>query len=668
MCGITGWINLKQSDSNHDAEAVLHSMCERIVHRGPDSEGLWLDDRVALGMRRLSIIDLKTGDQPVFNCDRSVVVMMNGELYNYREVRAELEKKGHKFTTRSDTEILPHLYEEYGEGLLDHINGMYAFSLWDTRAKKLIIARDRFGEKPLYYGVFDGKLMWASEPKAMLAHPSVKPELDLNALRHYISFDYVPAPMSIYQGIQKLPAAHVLAVENGEVKARRYWDLNWSADTPVRMSVASTRRDPNGQVSIAGGTGDADKSVRAPSEELKDLLSDAVRMRLVSDVPLGILLSGGIDSSTVAAFAVQHATERVKTFSIGFEEDSFDESKYARRVANHLNTEHYEDRLSAEKAGDLISEIGKWLDEPMSDGSLIPTYLLARFVRKHVTVALGGDGGDELFAGYPMYYGHKVAARYLALPAIIRSGLIEPLVNALPVSTKNLSFEYKAKRFVRASKYDEVARHHSWFGSFSLDQHEQLFTNDVLEHTDADVYRGVRELVGGSDAKNIIEQMQYADINYYLAEDILTKVDRAAMAVSLETRAPFLDPRIGQFAASIPVEYKLKGKSGKVILKEAMKEILPHDILHRPKKGFGIPIAEWLKGRLNPLMREMLSPDRLKKQGLFNAEYVQKLIYEHESAAASHHKELWTLLVFQIWTDNFVPNGLSSCFSSFPIS
>jgi asparagine synthase (glutamine-hydrolysing) len=450
--------------------------------------------------------------------------------------------------------------------------------------------------------------------------------------------------MSIFKGIHKLPAAHVLTVENGDVTMRRYWDISWS---PTNFSLSNK----------ANGSGaTSDLSLTDSAGQLRNLLSDAVGMRLVSDVPLGILLSGGIDSSTVAAFAVLHATERVKTFSIGFEEDSFDESKYARKVAKHLNTEHYEDKLSATTAGDLISEIGKWLDEPMSDGSLIPTYLLSQFVRKHVTVALGGDGGDELFAGYPMYYAHTVAAKYKAIPAFIRSGLIEPVVNALPVSTNNMSFDYKAKRFVRAAKFDDVERHHSWFGSFSIDQHERLFSKDVLAQTDADIYREVRELVGRSDAKNVIEQMQYADINYYLAEDILTKVDRAAMSVSLETRAPFLDPRVGQFAASIPVEYKLKGKSGKAILKEAMKDLLPHDILHRPKKGFGIPIAEWLKGRLNPLMHEMLDSKRLREQGLFDPDYVQKLIDEHDSGKASHHKYLWTLLVFQLWMDNFGPH------------
>ena len=639
MCGITGWINLRKTNTP-DTDAVLHQMCERIVHRGPNSEGIWADDTAALGMRRLSIIDLQTGDQPVFSCDRSVVVMMNGELYNYREVRAGLEEKGHRFTTKSDTEILPHLYEEYGEDLVDHLNGMYAFSLWDTSAKKLIIARDRFGEKPLYYGVFDGKLVWASEPKSILAHPAVNAELDLNALRHYVSFDYVPAPMSIYKGISKLPPAHILTVENGEVKVRRYWDISFI--DPVKLAVSDRERRSK-TVGLTEGAG-----------ELRDLLSDAVRMRLVADVPLGILLSGGIDSSTVAAFAVRHASEKVKTFSIGFEEDSFDESKYARAVAKHLGTEHHEDILSAEKAGDLISDIAEWLDEPLADGSLIPTFLLSGFVRKHVTVALGGDGGDELFAGYPMYYAHKVAARYLAVPSFIRRGLIEPAVNALPVSTRNLSFDYKAKRFVRAMGYDETARHHSWFGSFAAGQHERLFSRNVLERTDADIYKGIREIVGRSDAKNVIERMQYADINFYLAEDILTKVDRAAMAVSLETRAPFLDPRIGQFAASIPVEYKLKGKSGKFILKEAMKEMLPQEILHRPKKGFGIPIAEWLKGRLNPLLHDMLAEKRIAEQGLFEPAFVAKLIREHETGAASHHKELWNLLVFQLWYDKFL--------------
>lgn len=625
MCGITGWINLDPANSKSHSEDVLHAMCETIVHRGPDSEGLWMDDTAALGMRRLSIIDLHTGDQPVFNADRTVIAMQNGELYNYREVRVELEKKGHKFTTQSDTEIIPHLYDEYGEDLVDHLNGMFAIALWDSRKKKLILARDRFGEKPLYYGAFGGKLLYASEPKAILAHPAVHAELDPEALRRYLSYDYIPAPRSIYKGIAKLPAGHILTVEKGVIKTRCYWYLSFSK---------------NGHK----------PTIDEAAADLRGLLSDAVRMRLVSDVPLGILLSGGVDSSTVAAFAVRHATDKVKTFSIGFEEDSFDESKYARQVSEHLGTEHYEAKLSVETAADLISDIGDWLDEPLSDGSLIPTYMLARFVRKHVTVALGGDGGDELFAGYPTYYGHKVAAAYQVVPPLIRSAFIEPVVRRLPVSTRNLSFEFRAKRFVRSSSFDPIERHHSWFGSFTRAEQARLLTGDQ----NGDIYAEARDMLAASDARNTIEQMQLLDINFYMAEDILTKVDRAAMSVSLETRAPFLDPRIGQFAASLPVDYKLRGRQGKYILKRAMTGMLPDNILHRSKKGFGIPIAEWLKGRLNPLMHDMLAERRLKEQGLFNPTYVSQLIAEHETGRASNHKQLWTLLVFQLWYDRFL--------------
>jgi asparagine synthase (glutamine-hydrolysing) len=629
MCGITGWANLDaNTPSQTGDEAVLHSMCEAIRHRGPDSEGLWTDAGVALGMRRLSIIDLHTGDQPVFNTDRSVIVMMNGELYNYREVRADLQKRGYEFRTNSDTEILPHLYDEYGDAMLEHVSGMFAFALWDTKKKRLLIARDRFGEKPLYYGTFGGKLIYGSEVKSLLTHPDVTRELNLDALRSFLSFDYVPAPNSIYQGIKKLPAAHKLVLENGEINIKRYWSLSFKkpAETPT---------------------------IREAAEHLRDLLSDAVRRQLVSDVPLGILLSGGVDSSTVAAFAVRHATETVKTFSIGFEEDSFDESKFAREVSRHLGTEHYEDRLSVDTAAELIGDIGRWLDEPLSDGSLLPTFLLASFVRRHVTVALGGDGGDEIFAGYPMYYGHKVAQMYGRVPAFLRKGVIEPVVNSLPVSSKNLSLDYKAKRFVRAANYDPVTRHHSWFGSFAIDQQQQLLSDDVLAHTSSDIYRDAKELLETCDATNRIEQMQFLDMNFYMAEDILTKVDRAAMAVSLETRAPFLDPRVAEYAASLPPEYKLHGSRGKYILKEAVKDLLPRTILQRPKKGFGIPIAQWLRGRLNPLMNDMLAPQRLQQQGLFDNAYVQKLISEHETSKASHHKELWTLLVFQLWYDNF---------------
>ena len=630
MCGIAGWANLdSEKSSQKQCEAVLHSMCERMRHRGPDSEGLWTNETAALGMRRLSIIDLQTGEQPVYSEDKRIVVVMNGELYNFKEVRKDLERRGHRFETNTDTEILPHLYEEYGEAMLEHINGMFAFALWDENKKKLLIARDRFGEKPLYYGVFDNKLIFASEPKVLLENEAVEPQLNLQAIRSFLSFDYVPAPASIYKNIYKLPAAHVLILENGEVKTRRYWNLEFNKNS-VKPTV--------------------DEAARG----LREILSDAVKMRLVADVPLGILLSGGVDSSTVAAFAARHSVEKIKTFSIGFDEDSFDESKYARQVAAHLGTEHYEEKLSVERAADLISEIGTWLDEPLSDASLIPTLLLSKFVKKHVTVALGGDGGDELFAGYPMYFAHRVAGFYNAIPQFLRGGLIEPFVNRLPVSNKNLSFDYKAKRFVAAANRDAVTRHHSWFGSFSSDAQNDLLSRDVLAATSADIYRDAKDLLEITNASTEIERMQFLDVNFYLAEDILTKVDRASMAVSLEVRAPFLDPRVAQFAAALPLEYKLKGSQGKYILKKAVEKILPKNILHRPKKGFGVPVAAWLKGSLNPLMHELLDAKRLKNQGFFNEKFVQRLIREHETNVASHHKQLWTLLVFQLWFDNFM--------------
>src|ERR1041384_4840818 len=551
MCGITGWANLDSHTPPPDgAKELLHAMCERMIHRGPDSEGLFVTSGAALGMRRLAIIDLVTGEQPAFNEDKSIAVILNGEIYNYRELRAELEKRGHSFRSASDTEVLPHLYEEYGDGMIQKLNGMFAFALWDSRMRRLLVARDRCGEKPLYWGVFDNTLLFASEPKVLLAHPSVKPALNLQALRQYLSFDYVPAPLSIYEGINKLPAAHKLTLEDGRVDVERYWRLSYKTTQPV-----PTENDA--------------------AQHLRELMADAVRMRLVSDVPLGVLLSGGVDSSSIAALAVAASSEPVKTFSISFAEASFDESAYARSVAKVPGTDHHEERLSANLAANLVSEIGAWMDEPFSDPSLVPTYLLSRFTRKHVTVALGGDGGDEIFAGYPMYFGHHMARAYLTLPGFLRRGVVEPIVNNLPVSTKNLSFDYKAKRFVAASKYDTVTRHHIWFGSFTPDEQEQLLTANALAETNGDIYQQAREMMNECGESDPVKSMQNLDTRLYLAEDILTKVDRASMAVSLEVRAPFLDPRVAEFAASLPSDYKLRGHKTKYILKKAVREMLP---------------------------------------------------------------------------------------------
>ena len=630
MCGITGWANLDcHTPPPEGADELLHAMCERMVHRGPDSEGLFATTGVALGMRRLAIIDLVTGEQPVLNEDGSVVVVLNGEIYNYRELRADLEKRGHEFRSASDTEVLPHLYEEYGDGMIPKLNGMFAFALWDSRQRRLLVARDRFGEKPLYWGVFDDTLIFASEPKVLLAHPSVKPALNLQALRHYLSFDYVPAPLSIYEGINKLPAAHKLTLERGRVEVERYWQLSYKTAEPIPSEADA-------------------------AQHLRELLGDAVRMRLVSDVPLGVLLSGGVDSSSIAALAVASSLEAVKTFSISFAEASFDESAYARGVAKFLGTDHHEERLSANLAANLVSEIGAWMDEPFSDPSLVPTYLLSRFTRKHVTVALGGDGGDELFAGYPMYAGLRWAEFYKRVPQGIRSAIIEPLVRLLPVKTKNLSFDYKALRFITGAKYDAVARHHVWFGSFTPEEQLELLTRDALDASDGDIYAHAREIADECDNEDLVMRMQSIDTRLYLAEDILTKVDRASMAVSLEVRAPFLDPRVAEFAASLPSNYKLRGQKTKYILKKAVKEILPPFVTRRGKKGFGVPVAEWLKEKLRPLARDLLSPARVRRAGVFNPEYVARLQDEHERGIANHRKLLWTLLMFELWHESFV--------------
>jgi asparagine synthase (glutamine-hydrolysing) len=631
MCGITGWASLDARTPPPDgATQLLHSMCERMTHRGPDSEGMMVSTGVALGMRRLAIIDLQTGEQPALSEDGQISVILNGEIYNYQSLRAELEKRGHHFRSTSDTEVLPHLYEEYGRGMVEHLNGMFAFALWDARRRRLLVARDRFGEKPLYWGVFDGLLLFASEPKVLLAHPAVRPSLNLDALRQYLSFDYVPAPLSIYQGIQKLTAAHTLTLSDGRIEIEPYWRLSYRKREPVPTEDEA-------------------------AVELRELLADSVRMRLVSDVPLGVLLSGGVDSSTVAALAVQASSEAVKTFSISFAESSFDESAYARAVAKFLGTDHHEERLSVDLAANLVSEIGSWMDEPLSDPSLVPTYLLSRFTRRHVTVALGGDGGDELFAGYPMYWGHALASLYRRVPRLLRRGLVERIVHRLPVKTKNLSFDFKARRFVAGADHDDVARHHIWFGSFTPDEQRTLLTPAVVNVTDGDIYAHARRMLEDEcDAEETVERMQCLDTRLYLAEDILTKVDRASMAVSLEVRAPFLDPRVAEYAARLPASYKLRGRKTKYILKRAVAPLLPPFVTRRGKKGFGVPVAEWLKGRLRPLARDLLSPERIRRAGLFDADYVMRLQDEHERGQANHRKLLWTLLMFEMWHESFI--------------
>ncbi len=648
MCGIVGWANIDPNleADGRDNAAILHAMCSRIEHRGPDSEGAFLTNSAALGIRRLAVIDLTTGEQPFFNEDRTVATVLNGEIYNYRELRSDLITRGHRLLSNSDTEVLPHLYEESGPQMVEKLNGMFAFATWDEKRKRLFIVRDRFGKKPLYYGVFGGKLIFASELKALIAHPDVETRLSLHALRQYLAFDYIPAPFSIYEGIYKLPAAHHLTLERGEIKIEQYWDLNYKKRLPY-------------------------PTIEAAADELSSLIADSTKMRMIADVPLGVLLSGGVDSSCIAAFAQRFSEKPVKTFCIGFEEASFDESDRARQVAKHLGTEHHEDRLSVQRAADLIPEIAGWLDEPMADSSILPTFLLSRFVRSEVTVALGGDGADEIFGGYPTYLAHKVAERYEKIPNFLRRNLIENAVNRLPSGNRNMTFDFLAKRFFRSlSNKDPISRHLSFFGSFTNDEFDGLLTDSVNSQSGTDIYAEARDLAlrcefdTALESDNVVERMQFLDMKFYLAEDIMTKVDRASMAASLEVRSPYLDRRIVEFAAALPRDFKLNcatpkflfGRTGKRVLKMAAAPLLPESIINRKKSGFVIPLAGWLRGRLNPLIRDMLAADRIAAQGLFNPVYVQKLLREHESGKLDHAKTIWSLLVFQIWMENFGPS------------
>ena len=622
MCGIAGFINFDRSQSAD--QQIARKMTAAIIHRGPDDEGFYFKNNVALGMRRLSIIDLTGGHQPISNEDGSVWVVFNGEIYNFAELRERLIKRGHQFKTNSDTETIVHLYEDHGDELVGYLNGMFAFALWDERRRRLLIARDRCGEKPLYFTETPHSFIFASELKALIEHPQVQRRVNLLALRKYLQYEFVPSPHSMIEGVQKLRPAHRLVFENNQWRTQSYWQLSYEGE---RLEIDEEQA----------------------AEELHYRLRESVRMRLVSDVPLGILLSGGIDSSSVAAMASEAAAGRVKTFSIAFDEKSFDESSYAQLVANHLGTEHYEKRFTEREMLDIVPEIPRLLDEPLGDGSLIPTFLVSRFTREHVTVALGGDGGDEFLAGYPTYPAHRIADYYRALPALLRKGLIEPAIQRLPVSTNNLSFDFRAKRFVLGAASQAGTRHTVWMGSFTPEQQRMLITPELLKaYSDDEVFDEVRRY----DTRNgmdVVEQMMTLDTMHYLSECVLFKLDRASMAASLETRAPFLDHTLIEFLMKLPIEMKLRRLTGKYILKRAMRKSLPQDVIKRPKKGFGMPVAKWVKGELRGLVRDTFARDRLRRQGFFNADYVQKLLDEHERGAADHRKLIWTLLMFELW-------------------
>ena len=614
MCGICGEVSF---GAPPDVEGVRRAS-RAIAHRGPDAEGFHTDGPASFGHRRLSIIDLATGDQPMVR--DGVTLVFNGEAYDFQALREELKKLGHTFSTRSDTEVVLVSYLQWGERFAEHVHGMFALSLWDSRARKLVLARDRLGKKPLYYWNSGSRLVFGSELKALLAH-GVPRELSQEAFVQYLACEYVPAPLSIYQGIFKLPAAHVAVFDLNGLRLRRYWEL------PM---PGARREDP---------------------AELLALLDQAVAKRLVADVPVGVFLSGGVDSTAIAALATRHSS-RVRTFSIGFTEESFDESRWALLASKQLGTEHTLEKFESQACIDLLPAAAAQLDEPLADPSFLPTLLLSRFTRKSVTVALAGDGGDELFAGYDPFLAHRPAALFAHVSRPLRS-LLQSAVGLLPSSSRNMSLDFRLKQFLRGVDARPSLRHQSWLASFLPGELQGLLAKDLRVQATSEVaFRAVLEDAARSGARpgSVDEALRFY-VTRYLADDILVKADRASMAASLEVRAPFLDTAVVEYALSLPWQSLLSLTRTKVLLKRALRGVVPEAILQRPKKGFGIPVAAWIRGPLRPAMEEAMSD--LAKSGLFEPKALHALLQTHLSGRADLRKPLWTLLMFQLWQKSF---------------
>jgi asparagine synthase (glutamine-hydrolysing) len=626
MCGIAGFIEKHVGGAKaapDENAALLDRMCQRIAHRGPDDQGMLVRGGVALGMRRLSIIDLAGGHQPLTGCDERVTVVFNGEIYNYRELHAELEARGHRFRTHSDTEAIVHAFEEFGPQCVERLRGMFAFAIWDERAQELFIARDRVGKKPLYYTVTtDGAFVFGSELKSLLEHPSVERETNPDALDAYLSFGYVPDPLSIFQNIHKLPPGHLLRFSGGRVTVQQYWDFRFE------MVEARSEEDY--------------------LEELRALLDEAVRLRLVSDVPLGAFLSGGVDSSAVVGFMSRHMSQPVKTFSIGFHEDTYDELKYARIAAKHFGTEHHEFIVTPDIC-DIVDELVWHFDEPFADSSAIPTYMVSKLAREHVTVVLSGDGGDELFAGYTRYVVDKSRGHLSKLPRVVREGLMQPLSARLPHGAWG-------RNYLRNVSLNPLERYIDSISLFTELNKRSLYAAEFQKQLKAEragnaMFRAIAASVETDDA---LKPLLYLDSKTYLPGDILTKVDRMSMAVSLEARVPLLDHKLIEFVTRIPSSLKMKGFETKYIFKRALEDLVPDEILHRPKQGFGVPVQEWINSQLKERIHETLTERRTRERGLFNPGYVNLLLEEHERGRRDHSPALWALMMLELWHRNFV--------------
>jgi asparagine synthase (glutamine-hydrolysing) len=605
---------------------VLESMNETLVHRGPDSGGAHVDFVAGLAARRLAIIDLAGGDQPIANEDGTVWVVQNGEIYNYRELRAELERDGHRFSTRSDTEVLVHLYEARGPRFVEALRGMFAIAVWDSRIRRLVLARDRFGIKPLYYRVAGGILSFASELKALLRQPGFSREVDLDALEAFLDFSTVPAPLTIFRDAHKLPAGHLLV-----------WTDDNAGDGIVVECYARPRPAPAENVRF--------EDDRELAEELRSRLRDSVRAHLIADVPVGVLLSGGIDSSALTAFAALESSQPVSTFSIGFEERSFNELEKARLVAERYETDHHELVLRP-NAVELLPAVVEAFDEPFADDSAVPTYLVSKLAAGHVKVALSGEGGDEMFGGYYTYVADLLAPRFGRLARAIR-----PLLDRLPSSPASLSLEAKAKRFAAGSHLPPLERHHAWKEVFGADARAELLRPERRGTRDPiDLHRA---RYAESEGAEPLARLLDVDLGIYLVDDLLVKMDRASMAHSLEARVPFLDPVVGDLALALPSRLKVRGFDKKRLLRQAVTPMLPRSIIGARKQGFSLPVAAWLRGELEPFARDVLSAENIRRQGFFQPAAVTRLLDEHVSGRKNLGRQLWNLLSFGLWFERY---------------
>lgn len=617
MCGICGIINKNKEVS----VGLLHSMNEALYHRGPDSSGTFIDKNIALAMRRLSIIDLSTGSQPHYNETKKIVCVCNGEIYNFKELRSNLQSQGHKFYSQSDVEVIPHLYEQYGESFPQYLTGMFAIALYDLNVNKLLLVRDRAGEKPLYYSVINSNLYFASEIKSLLKNPDLDRQINYSALYSYFQYRYVPSPESAYKNVNKLSPSSILVFKDNEITISKYWDIN-GIETDNKISLHDAK------------------------EQLPQLLKRSVASQMISDVPLGAFLSGGVDSSIVVSLMQQLSNTQIKTFSIKFSEKSYDESKYARQVANYLNTDHTEFEVDWD-IKDSITKIVEAFDEPFADSSAIPVYYLSKLTKENVTVALSGDGGDELFGGYSRYKGMQLALRYNSVPHFIRFPFENILSKVIKDSDEKIEVSVRRKilRFIKFSNEIQKSKN-TFLPSINSTRMKSIFSDDFNNQIQSAALSKYDFEISTFRKKNIIEGMMRHDFAYFLPDDILTKVDRMSMFHSLETRAPFLDKNILEFAYSLPIHFKIKGGITKYILKESFKNDLPGNILYRQKQGFVVPLAKWFKGELNNYLKENLL---MNDGSIFNKKSVMELLNEHELGIKDNSDILWTLFCFSIW-------------------